>query len=149
MNEFDRTTRNIILFLFASCLILLVFGYFIRNTTFMNTTFGEVSYLVYASGVLLGIGFSIIKLLMIRFSLSSVITKSKNKATLMSAGHNIFRLILTGVIIYISMMVESLDAFGTILGLIALQPSSYFAGILIAKNVEKDKVMEIKKELDI
>ncbi len=149
MNEFNRTTKNMILLLLAISVFLLVLGVFIRDTSFLNTAFGEVSYSVYASGVIFGIVFSIIKIFMIRFSLTSSLRRSKNKATLVSFGQYMVRLILSGIVLYISIKVDFLDFFGTMLGVIALQPASYLTGYLIRRDVDEDKIKEIQKDLDI
>ncbi len=149
MNEFDKTTKNLVMLLGASFLVLLVLGFFIRDINFLNGAFGETTFLIYASGLLFGIVFSIIKVYLIRMSLVSSLKKSKNKATLVSFSHFLTRYILTGLVLYISIKSERLDFFGTMLGVLALQPSSYICGHLIKKSSGKEKVEEVMKELDI
>ncbi len=150
MNEFNKTTKNIVLSLCGMTLILLVFGYFFRDTSFLNGAFGETTFLIYTLGVLFGVCFSIIKVFLIRFSLMSALNRSKNKATMVSFGHFLIRYVLTGVILYISIKVDTLDFFGTILGVLALQPASYLAGYLIKKNGNSaEEVAKVRKELDL
>lgn len=148
MNDFDKTTKNLIISLLIILVVLLLFGAMFRNSSFLNSAFGEVSFLVYAMGVTFGIIFSIVKVFMIRFSLKSSLTKSVNKATMMSFGHYLTRYLLTGVILFISIKVSYLDFFGAILGVIALQPASYMTGYMIRKSDKKNIVEQIQKELD-
>ncbi len=148
MNEFDKTTKNFVIVLSALGVLLLILGMFVRNTSFLNNTFGEVTFGVYALGVVFGIVFSIIKVFMIRISLKSTLTKSANKANLTSLGHFLFRYLVTGLVLYISIISSQLDFFGTTLGVLALQPASYISGYLLKKN-GSDQVSAIQKQLDI
>ncbi len=151
MNEFNKTTRNIIVSLVGMFLIFLIFGYFFRDSTFLNSSFGAVTFKVYLFGLLFGIVFSMIKVLLIRYSLQRTLVKSQNKAQLMTMGHFMFRYFLTGLVLYISIINDNMDFFATCLGVIALQPASYFSGYLLKKEGEEisNKVLNIERELDI
>lgn len=149
MNHLEKTTKDIIISLLVISVVLLAFGYFFRDTSFLNSAFGEVSFAIYSSGVIFGIIFSIAKVFLIRFSLKSSLIKSKNKATMVSFGHYLTRYLLTGLVLFISIISDSFDFFGTILGVLALQPASYMAGYAIKKNGNKAQVEQIQRELDI
>lgn len=150
MNEFDKTTRNLIITLLCMFLILLAFGFVFRDTHFLNGAFGEVTFFVYAFGLVFGIAFSIIKVLLIRLSLVKVLSKSKNRATMSSLGHFLFRYFLTGLVLFISLKSDKLDFFATTLGVLSLQPASYFSGFLLKRNKEvKQEFLEAEKELDL
>ncbi len=148
MNEFDKTTKNFVIVLVGLGALLLVLGVFFRDNSFLNGAFGQVSFGVYALGVLFGIAFSIVKVFLIRISLKSSLSKSSNKATLTSLGHFMFRYILSGIVLYISIKSSSLDFFGTTLGVLALQPASYISGYLLKKN-GAEQVGAIQRQLDI
>lgn len=149
MNEFDKTTKNIVILLLVNFVVLLIIGYFLRDTSFINGAFGKVPYIIYATGVLFGIVFSIIKVFMIRLSLTSALKKSQNKATLVSFGHFLTRYILTGIVLFIGIKNENIDFLGTMLGVLALQPASYMTGVLIKRDGDKAKIEGVEKELDI
>lgn len=150
MNDFNKTTKNIILLLFAHFIVLLILGAFFRNASVFVTAFGETAFFVYASGLFFGILFSVVKLFLLRFALVTSLKKSKNKATMYFYGQYLLRYFLTGFILYISIVNSHLDFFGTILGVLALQSSSYIAGFLIKKDPNlKDKIEKIEKELDL
>ncbi len=148
MNEFDKTTKNFVLILSGLGVVLLVLGFFFRDISFLNGAFGEVTFAVYALGVVFGIVFSIVKVFMIRISLKSSLERSQNKATLMSLGHYFFRYFLTGLVLFISIKSPYFDFFGATLGVLALQPASYLSGYLLKKD-SADKVSAIQKQLDI
>lgn len=149
MNEFDKTTKNIVVILLVCFFVLLIFGYFIRNISFLNNAFGEVNFFVYACGLMFGVLFSILKVFLIRISLVSTLKKSKNKATITSFGHFLTRYILTGLVLFISIKSSYFDFLGTMLGVLALQPASYISGYLIKKNTDEGLINEIEKDLDI
>ncbi len=151
MNEFNKTTKNMILALAGIFVILLIFGYFFRDINFLNSAFGAVTFKVYFFGLLFGIVFSMIKIMLIRYSLQKTLVKSQNKAQLMTMGHFLFRYFLTGFVLYISIVNDNLDFFAAMLGVLALQPASHISGHLLRKDGEDiaKKMIEIERELDI
>lgn len=150
MDNFNDTTKKIVLLLIAHFFVLLVLGYFIRNSKPINSAFSETTFLVYGTGLLFGIVFSIIKLFLLRFSIKNSVTKSKNKATMSFYGQYLFRYFLTGLVLYIGAVNDNIDFFGTILGILSLQSSSYVVGLMIKKDPNmKNQVEELEKKLEL
>ncbi len=151
MNEFNRTTKNIVLVLLSMFLVFLVLGYFFRDISFLNGAFGAVTFKVYTFGLILGIGFSIIKVFLIRFTIKKTLVRSPNKAQITSLGHYLFRYFLTGFILYISIVNDNIDFFATMIGVILLQPASYLTGMILKKGGGENAnyISTIERELDI
>lgn len=150
MEDFNKTTKNIVLILCAHFFVLSILGYFFRNSSFLVSAFKEVTFKQYCLGLLFGILFSVVKLFLLRHSIKSSVKKSKNKATFSAFGQYLFRFFLTGLVLYISIVNDNLDFFATTLGVLSLQSSSYIAGLIIKRNPDaKNIIMEAEKELDL
>ena len=124
MTKISNTTKQIIFNMLALALIFLGIGYFFTENI-----------LAFFLGLLLGTGFSVLKLILIEKTISKAMEMPKEKAIGYTRLHYTLRYILTALVLLIAVFrKEQINLVSVIIGLIILRPAIYISTFKERKN---------------
>ncbi len=147
MDNLNKTFTNIIKVLVLHFIGFSIIGYFFRDIKLLNAMFGNTTYKAFIIGLTFGFLFSIMKIFLLKRTLITSLSMSKNKSSLYTNAHYFIRFIFTAIMLYVAITNPNIDFLGSLVGLLSLQSSSYIGGFLI-KDDESLKLDNQVEELE-
>lgn len=139
------TKKKIILYILIINLIILAFGYFIRNQSIINNIFEPISFSIFALSVLFGTIVSIFRINLIESTMSKSVDMGQEGAKNFARIQYVLRYFITGLALMVVVLVPFLDLITSFVCIITLQPASYLVGLSL-KNDEINKEITKKEK---
>lgn len=147
--DIKSTKRKIIIYSIIINLIVLAFGYSIRNLPQINKPLGEISFQIFALSILFGTIISIFRINLIENTMSRSVDMDNNDAKNYARIQYILRYFITGIAIFVSAIAPYLDLITTFVCIITLQPASYFVGLSLKNDDIKKEISKKEKKPSI
>lgn len=77
------------------------------------------------AGILIGSGASILKVVLLDWAVDKTLTMEKKQATNFISLQHILRLFLTAIVLFIGAVVDGINLWGVVIGILAYQLSAY------------------------
>jgi energy-coupling factor transporter transmembrane protein EcfT len=113
----DLAKRMIIAILFIALIFIIGSAIYYRSLSFLPFVFG----------ILIGTAVSIIKVFLLEHAVDKALTMEQNHAGNYVRVHHIFRLLLTGVALFLGAVVPQISLWGVAIGILAFQLAIYIA----------------------
>lgn len=147
--DIKSTKKKIILYFLIINLIILLFGFFLRNQDFMNNTLGQIDFKVYALSVIFGTIISIFRINLIENTMSRSVEMGQEGAKNYARLQYLLRYFITGVALFVAAIAPYLDLIMTFVCIITLQPASYLVGLSIKNEDVKKEIRKKEKRPSI
>lgn len=147
--DIKSTKKKIIIYILIINILILVFGYFIRNHNITNSMFDQISFSTYALSVFFGTVISIFRINLIENTMSRSVEMEQEGAKNFARLQYVFRYFITGIALLVVVLVPYLDLITSFVCIATMQPASYLVGLSIKNEDIKKEITKKEKRPSI